>query len=199
MVDAFSPTTMPTRAGGNITSPGDVLKPTLPKLLRDRQPGEDWSRLESMLELIRINAEAERWDACHMAIDRLRSEAVLARPWRFPLGQRLAMPISLLGLAVRTFNRLEDAGLWTVQQLLDANLERLLGIENIQILTVRQIAARIRRLFQSELARVDQGADVTEHTRQLAEMVLAWPREKPGDTAGLSRETPLDDKRPVRQ
>lgn len=119
-------------------------------VMRRKLPAELDDLLEAEMRLIEANALAQRWDACHRAIDRLAAEAVLARPWLLPLADRLALTPQEIGLTLRVANMVEAAGLETVDALLDASEDRLLELPNFGRVAIAEIKERLRSLFRNE-------------------------------------------------
>ncbi len=59
---------------------------------------------------------------------------------------RLDLSLAEIGITVRTVNCLEDAGLFTVHDLLDSTPEELLKISNVGEKTLKSIYAALERI-----------------------------------------------------
>jgi DNA-directed RNA polymerase alpha subunit len=59
---------------------------------------------------------------------------------------RLALSLSEIDLPVRTVNFLEEDGIFTVGDLLDCTVERVLGIKNIGLATLESIYVALEKI-----------------------------------------------------
>lgn len=169
---AFGALPVETRPAGKLTNPHEGLLPTLPRQLRGAE-------LDATLAVIRVNALAERWDACHDAIKRLKGEAHAARPSNFRLAERVAFFPSEIGIDLRIANALEAYGLETVEKLLAADYECIARIPNLANGAIDHIKRRLLHVFEPEIGRVTRGPNPRPIDASTAELVLAWPRGRP--------------------
>ena len=72
--------------------------------------------------------------------------------------ERLQLSIAEMGLSVRTTNCLEETGILTVRDLLEANPRRLLGISNFGEKTLDEVYAALEELGFYRPSREPTGA-----------------------------------------
>ena len=72
-----------------------------------------------------------------MAVTRIPIPAAWAKAEK--TDDRLDLSLSEIDLSVRTVNFLEEAGIYTVGDLLDCKVDRILGIKNIALTTLQTI------------------------------------------------------------
>ena len=79
-----------------------------------------------------------------MAVTRIPIPAAWAKVTK--KDDRLALSLSEIDLSVRTVNFLEEAGIYTVGDLLNCKVDRILGIKNIALTTLQTIYAALAKI-----------------------------------------------------
>ena len=79
-----------------------------------------------------------------MAVTRIPIPAVWAKVTE--TDNRLALSLSEIDLSVRTVNFLEEAGIFTVGDLLDCPADRLLKIKNVGLTTLESMYAALEKI-----------------------------------------------------
>jgi DNA-directed RNA polymerase alpha subunit len=79
-----------------------------------------------------------------MAVTRIRIPAAWERTQE--ADERLEMSLSELDMSVRTVNFLEDDGIFTVLDLLNCTVDRLLGIKNVGPTTIKSIFVALAKI-----------------------------------------------------
>lgn len=138
--------------------------------MRRKFPEELQDLLAAELRLIEANVLAQRWDACHRAIDRLKAEALIARPWKLPLADRMELTPHQIGITIRVANAIEAAGLETVAHLLDATEQQILAIPNFGQLSIVEVRDQLKKLFRNEARAGDKHG--------IFERLSGWPRRE---------------------
>ncbi len=110
------------------------------------------ARAEQFGAMIAVHLEYDRREHCGRVLARAFAEIERGSDLEDPaVGEPREVPIAAIGLPVRTVNRLEEAGLWTCQQVIDATDPQLEALSNLGRTTVGEIRRTLHAAFGAPL------------------------------------------------